>query len=136
MSDPTIELDDRGKVKMLKVPDPEIKEILIPVKDDNTLEEPSGLNIIEELTEEELEEEFNKLSASDKIRYSQWIQFHETYQRTHGIAGTSSQIICYISNMNKPAILPEVAKEELTNVDIDEDQVQVIKMVDKDGKML
>ena len=61
MADPTINLDDRDEVKMLKVPDPEVKEILIPVQDDDTLEEPSGLNIIEELTKEELEEEFNKL---------------------------------------------------------------------------
>ena len=136
MADPTIELDHRGKVKMLKVPDPEVKEILIPVQDDDTLEEPIGLNIIEELTKEELEEEFNKLSAPDKIRYNQWVQFHETYQRTHGIAGTLSQIVHYISDMNKPAIPPEVAKEELTNVNIDEDQVQIIKLVDKDGKMV
>ena len=57
-------------------------------------------------------------------------------QRTHGIAGTSSQIIHYISDLNKPAIPPEVAKEELTNVDIDEEQVQIVKMVDKDGKMV
>ena len=42
----------------------------------------------------------------------------------------------YISNMNKPAIPPEVAKEELTNVDVDEEQVQIIKMVDEDGKMV
>ena len=93
MADPTIKLDDRGKVKILKAPDPEVKEIFIPVQDNDTLEEPSALNIIEELTQEELEEEFNKLSASDKIRYNQWVQFHEIYQRTHGIAGTSSQII-------------------------------------------
>ena len=38
--------------------------------------------------------------------------------------------------MNKPAIPPEVAKEELTNVNIDEDQVQVVKMVNKGGKMV
>ena len=36
--------------------------------------------------------------------------------------------------MNKPAIPPEVAKEELTIVDIDENQVQIVKMVDKDGE--
>ena len=105
---------------------------MVPVQDNNTLEEPSGLHIIEELAEEKFEEEFNKLSASDKIRYNQWVQFHETYQRTHGIAGTLSQIMHYISDMNKPAIPPEVAKEELTNIDIDEDQVQIVKMVDKD----
>ena len=38
--------------------------------------------------------------------------------------------------MNKPAIPTEIAKEELANVDIDEEQVQIIKMVDKDGKMV
>ena len=89
MADPTIKLDARGKVKMLKVPDPKVKEILIHVQDDDTLEEPVDLDIIKELTKAELEEEFNKLSASNKIRYNQWVQFHKTYQRTHGIAGTS-----------------------------------------------
>ena len=131
MTDPTTDLDEGGSVKMLKVADPEVREVLVPVQDDNTLEEPTTLDVIAELTEEELEEEFNKLSASDKIRYNQWVEFHEHYQRTHGIAGTSSQIIRYISDMNKPAIPTEIAKEELANVDIDEEQVQIVKMVNK-----
>ena len=136
MTDPTIELAEDGSVKMLRVADPEVKEVLVPVQEDDTLEEPTTLDVITELTEEELEEEFNKLSASDKIRYNQWVEFHEHYQRTHGIAGTSSQIIRYISDMNKPAIPTEIAKEELANVDIDEETVQIIKKVDKDGKMV
>ena len=136
MTDPTIDLDERGHVKMLKVADPKVKEVLFPVQEDNTLEEPVTLDVIAELMEEELEEKFNKLSASDKIKYNQWVEFHEHYQRTHGIAGTSSQIFRYISDLNKPAIPTEVAKEELTNVDIDEEQVQIVKMVDKDGKMI
>ena len=78
---------------MLKVPDPEVREILVPSEEDENIEEPVGLDIIKVLTEEELEEEFSKLLASDKTRYNQWVQFHETYQRTHGITGTSSQII-------------------------------------------
>ena len=122
---------------MLKVADPKVKEVLVPVQDDNTLEEPVTLDVIAELMEEKLEEEeFNKLSVSYKIKYNQWVEFHEHYQRTHGIAGTSSEIFCYISDLNKPAIPAEVAKEELTNVDIDEEQVQIVKMVDKDGKMI
>ena len=136
MTDPTIELAEDGSVKMLRVADPEVKEVLVPIQEDDTLEEPMTLDVITELTEEELEEEFNKLSASNKIRYNQWVEFHEHYQRTHGIAGTSSQIIRYISDMNKPAIPTEIAKEELANVDIDEEQVQIIKMVNKDGKMV
>ena len=75
---------------MLRVADPEVREVLVPSQDDDTLEEPTTLDVIAELTEEELEEEFNNLSASNKIRYNQWVEFHEHYQRMHGIAGTSS----------------------------------------------
>ena len=135
MTDPTINLDERGHVKMLKVADPEVKEVLVPIQDDNTLEEPVTLDMIPGLTEEELEEEFNKLSVIC-IKYNQWGEFHEAYQRTHGITGASSQIFHYISDLNKPAIPSEVAKEELANVDIDEEKVQIVKMVDKDGKMV
>ena len=73
MADPTIELDAKGEAKMLKVSDPEFREVLVPIQDDDTLEEPDGLDIIQELTEEELEEEFNKLLASDKTVYNQWV---------------------------------------------------------------
>ena len=38
--------------------------------------------------------------------------------------------------MNKPAIPTEIAKEELANVDVDDEQVQIIKMVNKDGKLV
>ena len=68
MTDPTIDLDESGHVRMLKVANPKINEVLVPVQDDHTLEEPVTLDVIAELTEEELEEEFNKLSASDKIK--------------------------------------------------------------------
>ena len=136
MTDPTIELAEDSSVKMLRVADPEVREVLVPIQEDDTLEEPMTLDVIAELTEEELEEEFNKLSASNKIRYNQWVEFHEHYQKTHGIAGTSSQIIHYISDLNKPAIPVEIAKEELANVDVDDEQVQIIKMVDKDGKLV
>ena len=135
-TDPTIELAGDGSVKMLRVADPEVREVLVPIQEEDSLEEPTTLDVIAELTEAELEEEFNKLSASDKIRYNQWVEFHEHYQKTHSIAGTSSQIIHYISDLNKPAIPVEIAKEELANVDVDDEQVQIIKMVDKDSKLV
>ena len=75
-TDPTIELVEDGRVKMLRVVDPEVREVLVPIQEDDTLEEHTTLDVITELTEEELEEEFNKLSASDKIRYNQWVEFH------------------------------------------------------------
>ena len=136
MTHQTIELAEDGSVKMLRVADPEVREVLVPIQEDDTLEEPTTLDAITELTEEDLEEEFNKLSASNKIRYNQWVEFHEHYQKTHGIAGTSSQIIHYISDLNKPAIPVEIAKEELANVNVEDEQVQIIKMIDKDGKLV
>ena len=132
MTDSTIELAEDDSVKMLRMADLEVREVLVPIQEDDTLEEPMTLDVIAELTEEELEEEFNKLSASD----NQWVEFHEHYQKMHGIAGTSSQIIHYISDLNKPAIPIDIAMEELANVDVDDEQVQIIKMVDKDGKLV
>ena len=124
-------------MERLEVTTPNVDHYLVPLGETNEeREEVSSLDIIQELTEEELEEEFRKLSASDKIRYNQWVQFHHDYQQTHGIASTSSQILRYISNLNKPAILTEIAKAELEEVDVDEHQVQIIKMVDKDRKMV
>ena len=135
MTDPTVQLDPQGEVRRLKVTTPDVDHYLVLLgENDEEIEEVSDLDIIQELTEEL--EEFRKLSVSDKIRYNQWMQFHDTYQRTHGIAGTSSQIVRYVSNLNKPAIPTEIAKEELTYVDIDEEQVQIVPMVDKEGKIV
>ena len=90
MTDPTVQLDSEGEVKMLKVTPPDVEHYLALLgEDDKEIEEASGLDIIQELTEEE----FRKLSASDKIEFNQWVEFHDTYQRTHGIRGTSLQII-------------------------------------------
>ena len=134
MDDPTIQLDAQGEVRRLKVTGPEVGHYLVPLGEDaEEIEEVSGLDIIAELTEEDLEEEFNKLSASDRIKYNEWVQFHQEYQQTHRIAGTSSQIIRYISNLNKPAIPKEIVREELKDVDIDENQVQIVRMIDQDG---
>ena len=137
MVDPKVQLDTLGKVRRLKATAPDVDHYLVPLGEDNEeIEEVSSLDIIQELTEDELEEEFRKLLASDKIKYNQWVQFHHDYQQTHGIAGTSSQIVRYISNLNKPAIPTEIAKAELENVDVNENQVQIIRMVDKEGKMI
>ena len=111
---------------------PEVDHYLVPLGEDDEEIEVLGLDVIAELTEEDLEEEFKKLSASDKIRYNKWVQFHQEYQQTHGIAGTPSQIIRYISNLNKLAIPKEIAREELKDVDIDENQVQIVRMTDQE----
>ena len=58
MTDQTIELAEDCSVKMLRVADPEVREVLVPIQEDDTLEEPKTLDAIAELTEEELEEEF------------------------------------------------------------------------------
>ena len=50
MTDPTIELAEDGSMKMLRVADPEVTEVLVPVQEDDTLEEPMTLDVIAKLT--------------------------------------------------------------------------------------
>ena len=74
-----------------------------------------------ELSEEDLALEFVKLSASDKIRYSEWFDFHTKYQQSTGIGGSVSQIIRNISNQNKSLIPEEIPRREFEDVDINPD---------------
>ena len=78
------------------------------------------------LTEEEIAKEFQKLTPADKIRYNERFDFHTKYQQNTGIGG--------ISNQNKPLIPDEILKKEFEEVEFDPDQVQIERMVDKDGK--
>ena len=88
------------------------------------------------LSAKELEEQFQALSVSDKLRYNQWYAFHHEYQRQNNIAGTATQIIHYISNQNKPNIPPIIAQTELADVEVDEDLVQIVRMEDRDGNVV
>ena len=94
----------------------------------------SDFDYYAELSDEELAQEFQKLSPANKIRYNEWFDFHSKYQQSMGIEGTISQIIHSISNQNKPLIPDEIPKKEFEEVDIDPDQVQIECMVDKDGR--
>ena len=86
------------------------------------------------LTEEEIAKEFEKLTPTDKIKYNEWFDFHSKYQKNTGIRSTISQIIRGISNQNKLLIPDEITKKEFEEVEFDPDQVQIERMVDKDGK--
>ena len=138
MADPTIILDDEGEVVRLvnKEGDPKISKIMEAWDSKGNPEEESDsdFNYCADLSDEELAQEFQKLSPADKIRYNEWFDFHSKYQRNMGIGGTISQIIRNISNQNKPLIPDEILKKEFEEVDMDPDQVQIECMIDKDGK--
>ena len=120
MTDPMLMLDDEGEVvRMVNLEgNPKISKIMKA----------------RDFSDEELAQEFQKLSPANKIRYNEWFDFHSKYQRNMGIGGTISQIIRSISNQNKPLIPDEMPKKEFEEVDIDPDQVQIECMIDKDGK--
>ena len=47
MTDPTVQLDSEGEVKMLKVTPPDMEHYLVPLgEDDEEIKEASGLDII------------------------------------------------------------------------------------------
>ena len=88
------------------------------------------------LSDEELEEQFQAILASDKLRYNQWYAFHHEYQHQNNIARTATQIIHHFSNQNKPNIPPIIAKTELADIEVDEDLVKIIQMEDQDGNVV
>ena len=65
------------------------------------------------LSDEELEEQFQALSASDKLRYNQWYAFHHEYQCQNNIAGTATQIIHHISNQTSRTYPPSSPRLDL-----------------------
>ena len=138
MADPTVILDDAGEVMRMtnEEGDPKISQVMEARDSKGNPEEDSGSDFecFIELSEEDLALEFVKLSASDKIRYNEWFDFHTKYHRSMGIGGSVSQIIRNISNQNKPLIPEEIPRREFEEVDIDPDQVQIECMVDQDGR--
>ena len=138
MADPTVILDDVGEMMRMtnEEGDPKISQVMEARDSKGNPEEDSSsdLECFIELSEEDLALEFMKLSASDKIRYNEWFDFHTKYQRSTGIGGSVSQIIRNISNQNKPLIPEEIPRREFEEVDIDPDQVQIECMVDQDDR--
>ena len=138
MADPTVILDDAGEVIRMtnEEGDLKISQVMEARDSKGNPEEDSSSDFecIIELSEKDLALEFMKLSASDKIQYNEWFDFHTKYQRSTGIGGSVSQIIRNISNQNKPLIPEEIPRREFEEVDIDPDQVQIECMVDQDGR--
>ena len=139
MEELTTRLDNTGEAVQLKLKERRrLEGYLVAIDEegkplpDQPEEVPSDVS----LSDEELEEQFQALSASDKLRYNQWYAFHHEYQCKHGIAGTATQIIHHISNQNKQNIPPIIAATELADVKVDEDLVQIVWMEDKDGNVV
>ena len=132
MEELTTRLDDTGEAVQLKLKEKKRLEGYLVATDEegkplpNQPEVPSDVS----LSDKELEEQFQALSASDKLRYNQWYAFHHEYQRQNNIAGTATQIIHHTSNQNKPNIPPIITQTELADVEVDEDLVQIVQMED------
>ena len=138
MADSTVRLNEEGEVmRMVNAEgDPKIRKIMEArdTKGNPERESDPDFDYYANLTEEEIAKEFQKLSPADKIWYNEWFDFHTKYQQSTAIGGTISQIIHGISNQNKLLIPDEILKKEFEEVEFDPDQVQVERMVDRDGK--
>ena len=139
MEELTTQLDDTGEAVQLKLKEKKrLEGYLVAIdKEGKPLpNQPEEVPSDVSLSDEELEEQFQALLASDKLRYNQWYAFHHEYQHQNNIAGTATQIIHHISNQNKLNIPPIIAQTELTDVEVDEDLVQIIWMEDRDGNVV
>ena len=84
MADPTIILDDEGEVVRMvnEEGDLKISKIMEARDSKGNPEEDSDsdFDYCIDLSDEDLALEFKKLSATDKIRYNEWFDFHSKYQ--------------------------------------------------------
>ena len=117
MTDPMIMLDDEGEVVRMVNKEGNLKISKTMKARDSRGNPEEGSNSdfdhYAELSDEELAQEYQKLSPTNKIRYNERFDFHSKYQRNTGIGGTISQIIHSISNQNKPLLQDEILKKEL-----------------------
>ena len=139
MEELTTRLDDTGEAVQLKLKEKKRLEgylVAIDEKGKPLPNQPEEVPSDVSLSDEELEEQFQALSASDKLRYNQWYAFHHEYQCQNNITGTATQIIHHNSNQNKPNIPPIIAQNELADIEVDEDLVQIVRMEDQDGNIV
>ena len=83
MTDPTIMLDEGEVVRMVNQEgDPKISKIMKAQDSRGNPEEESNsdFNHYADLSDEELDQEFQNLSPANKIRYNEWFDFHSKYQ--------------------------------------------------------
>ena len=119
MEELTTRLDDTGEPVQLKLKENKTLEgylVAIDKEGKPLPNQPEEVPSDVSLSDEELEEQFQALSASDKLRYNQWYAFHHEYQHRNNIARTATQIIRHISNQNKPNIPPIIVQTELADV--------------------
>ena len=88
MEDLTTILDDTSKAVQLRLREKKrLEGYLVAIDEEgkplpNQPEEvPSDVS----LSDEELEDQFQALSASDKLRYNQWYTFHHEYQHQNNV---------------------------------------------------
>ena len=125
MAEPTLKLNKEGKVVRMvnEEGDPVIKRIMEAKdsKENPEKESDPDFDYYANLTDEELAEEFEKLTPADKKWYNEWFDFNFRNQKNTSIAGTITQIIRGISNQNKPLMPDEIPRKEFEEVEFDPD---------------
>ena len=94
MEELTTRLGDTGEAVQLKLKEKKRLEgylVAIDEKGKPLPNQPEEVPSDVSLSDEELEQ-FQALSASDKLRYNQWYAFHHEYQCQNNITGTATQI--------------------------------------------
>ena len=116
MEDLNTQFDATGEAVQLKLKEKKrLEGYLVAIdKEGKPLpDQPEEVSSDVSLSDEEFEEQFQALSASDKLRYNQWYAFHHEYQHQNNIAEIATQIIHHISNQNKLNIPPSLHRLSL-----------------------
>ena len=85
------------------------------------------------MSDGKLEQEYQKLSPGDKIKYNQFYSFHLQMQRNERCSGMLYQAICHqVCSELYPTMPETVASEELATYEVNPDHVQAEKVIQRD----
>ena len=91
----------------------------------------------DDMSDVELEREYQKLSPGDKIQYNQLYSFHLQLQCNERCSGILNQMIRHqMCSKLFPAMPETVASEELSTYEVDPNHDQVEKVIQKDGAIV
>ena len=87
------------------------------------------------MSEGTLETSFQKLSASDKLKFNQFYLYHYQVQKQEKTSGMLHQRVCHQICSEMIPKLPEVIViEEMQHIEVEQDEVQIETVIDPDGK--
>ena len=113
----------------------EVTHVLVGEASDGGSPSEASDSDISDMSEGTLETEFQKLLASDKLKFNQFYLYHYQVQKQEKTSGMLHQRVRHQIHSEIIPKLPEViATEEMWYIEVEQDEVQIETVINPDGK--